>query len=284
MNWMKKTLAIASVCTLLLTGCGANQTNETNNALEIKPTPAPSNAPQQNLQLLTVEKMQEIETAWLAANNSQMIWYSEALGAPADGIRYYGNYNGYDILFEPTNQEVITKVEIAGVSFCHNNSFALYVYRDGTFVNISDAFANGLITEEDLTEAAKLHLTYENRLFQQFLPGTDNDVIEAMKTAFLEQFIHEEGRTTAELSVIYYGEYDGAHVGFINGILFYTQAFTSETVGNVTFHYKTGQKLLVYYDGELMRLGEAYDRGILSDDAVVSLHKAYNGDSGNITE
>ena len=77
------------------------------------------------------------------------------------------------------------------------------------------------------------------------------------------------------MSVAYFGQYGEAHVGFINGIMMYTQALTSETIAGVTFRYNTGQKLLVYFEGELMRLGEAYDRGVLTQEHLIALHNAY---------
>ena len=96
-----------------------------------------------------------------------------------------------------------------------------------------------------------------------------------MKLAFLRLHDTKGEYSVQDLSVTYYGEYNGAHVGFINGILMYTQALTSETVGGVTFRYNSGQKLLVYFEGELMNLGEAYDRGILTRAHLLDLRAAY---------
>ncbi len=219
--------------------------------------------------MLTEEKIQEIEQAWLASMGELPQWYIDLQGRPAAGIRYYGTYNGFDILFKGTAVGADTTKTIGGVSFTYSNSFVLYAYADGVFYELEEAYADGLISQESLKAAADIHLGYENRVH-----GNSN-VIEAMKLAFLSKYVTDGDWSTKDLSVVYYGEYDGAHVGFINGIFGYTQALCTEMVGQYAFHYNTGQKLQVYYDGQIMGLKEAYDQGILSDEAVGLLYKAY---------
>lgn len=274
---MKRILLPALCCLLMaaiFAGCAEAIPQDTQAAVQPTVTPTttlqPSAAdPALTIDQLTAEKMEEIEAAWLASKGHRPGWYTEADSQPVDGLRYYGSYNGYDILFEGTELTCVTTKEIGGVSFTCAQSFVLYAYSDGVFYELEEAFAHGLISEENLQEAAKIHLSYQDRLF------ASDDVIEAMKAAFLSQYVTKGDWTTADLTVIYYGEYDGAHVGFINGIFGYTQALTSETVGKFTFRYNTGQKLQLYYDGQLMSLKDAYDKGILTDEAVARLYQAY---------
>lgn len=286
MKQMKKMCVVLSAA-VLLSGCAFVPPSEAN--LNTRPSTTQAQQTQtqpQGEETVTLTKMEEIENAWYAATNVTMgDWYTEESGEPVDGVRHYGCYNEYDVIYLPTNDAAITQKQIGTVVFKNNCTFDLYAYRDGRFYDLRQAYDEGWVTEEALQKIAGVHLQYQNKLYPIFGGPVENgDVIELMKETFLRQFVKEDGWSAKDLQVVYYGDYDGAHVGFINGILHYTMAFCSETVGSLTFHYSTGQKLLVYFDGELMRLGEAYDRGILTDDGLAELHRAYQADKTNDTE
>lgn len=266
MKWTKPiALLLAILC--LLSGC--TQGPDLSETGEVSPS-QPQNDP------LSSKKL-EIENAWLQVNGRELgAWYSEEDGKAIDGIRYYGSYDGLDILFESGQLTAVTSQKIGDATFSHSSSFRLLAYQNGTFYDLKDAYEDGKVSDETLELLASLHLQYEQRLYPIFSqPPMDGDVLEQMKQAFLKQYVEEGMGTTKDLTVIYYGEYDGAHVGFINGILHYTQAFNSEKIGNFTFQYTTGQKLLVYYDGALMGLRQAYEEGILSDEAVGALYRNF---------
>lgn len=231
-------------------------------------------------QLLSAARMEEIENAWYTATGTALgNWFDAEEDNLSDGVRYYGSYAGFDILFRPNGDDAVTDLEVEGLTFSHNTGFELYAYQDGVFRPLHEICALGALTSEHLHVIQLRHLMMEMQPSDGFYPlptVTDPDaILEHMKTAFLNQYVDSGDYTTKDLSVVYYGEYGGAHVGFINGILMYTQALTSETVGGVTFRYNTGQKLLVYFEGELMRLGEAYDRGILTQEHLTALHNVY---------
>lgn len=289
MIWMKKTAVILSAAALLLSGCAVSQPNVTTGAgnLETVPTITQTQLPQlPQLTVLTAEKMQEIENAWYAAMNTEMDgWYTEMNGTVTDGVRYYGNCGGYDVLYVPRQEEAETCLVIGGVTISAQNNFAIYAYKDGQFRELKDVYQLGVISDEELEGIKGTHLLLQSKLcplFQQ--PEVEAELYDLMKEAFLRQFVTEGDWSKKDLSIIYYGDYDGAHVAFINGIFIYTQAMTSEKVGKMTFHYRTGQKLLLYYEGELMYLTEAYERGILSDETVAELHRAYEKPSNVETQ
>lgn len=285
MSNIYKILAIMMVLVLLLSGCLVTPP-DTRPSVDPTPNPTSNLIPtvdpnaEQPTDIFTAARMEEIENAWYTATGTSLgTWCVEDGDAFTDGVRYYGAYDGYDIIFLPNGDDAITNLEVEGVIFSHNTGFELYAYQDGSFKPLQEICTVGAISSAELKELSLRHLAYETRVERPMIPSLTPtitlDVQQGMKVAFLQQFVTEEGHTAAELSVSYYGEYGGAHVGFINGILMYTQALTSEMVGGVTFRYNTGQKLLVYFEGELMRLGEAYDRGILTKEHLTALHNAY---------
>ena len=289
MRPLKTLFYFAVIAALLFVGC-VPQTPTTPNVEPSSQSTAPTNPvhptekpattptePSVDTPVISVwgdSRMSEIENAWYTATGTAFGDWEDG-AAVTEGTRYYGTYNGYDILFRPTHGEAETHLCVADVSFSHWNTFEIFAYCDGSFATLEDLSASGVLSTTDIRMLSLTHLAYQGYLKDATGPMHDLDKLDQMKLAFLQQLVDDPRYTTADLSVTYYGEYSGAHVGFINGILMYTQALTSETVGGVTFRYNSGQKLLVYFEGELMNLGEAYDRGILTREHLLDLRAAY---------
>lgn len=101
------------------------------------------------------------------------------------------------------------------------------------------------------------------------------NVEQGMKTTYLNQYAAGENFTVDNLSIEYYGCYDGVHIGFIHGISDYPTVLMEEVIGGLTFRYSSGQKLLAYRNGELMNLKDAYEAGRLSYEALQQLLEYY---------
>ena len=84
-------------------------------------------------------------------------------------IRYYGNYSGCDVVFIHFDsvflvETILTPFKVGKyiIEFPHN-SFP-YVYSDGNFYTLTEAYENGLITEEDAYEiGTKVDSTFKKR-------------------------------------------------------------------------------------------------------------------------
>lgn len=297
MKHVKKILALLTIFALLLTGC----------VPAVAPEPGPVHPPEwpispedpaqpdtssdptvpsqsvDNAEItrLSATQMQQIENDWYTATGVSFgEWCEVDEEEFVDGVRYYGSYAGFQIIFRPTGNDAITELEVEDLTFAHNNGFEIYAYRDGTFTPLQEACEEGKLSVTELKELSLQHLAYETRAKRPMIPSVTPvitlDIQQGMKQAFLRQYVNDDRWTTEDLSIISYGEYNGAYVGFINGIFMYTQALTSETVAGVTFRYNTGQKLLVYFEGELIGLQQAYDRGALTVEALETIRNTLN--------
>lgn len=297
MKHVKKILALLTIFALLLTGC----------VPAVAPEPGPVHPPEwpispedpaqpdtssdptvpsqsvDNAEItrLSATQMQQIENDWYTATGVSFgEWCEVDEEKFVDGVRYYGSYAGFQIIFRPTGDDAITELEVEDLTFAHNNGFEIYAYRDGTFTPLQEACEEGKLSVTELKELSLQHLAYETRAKRPMIPSVTPvitlDIQQGMKQAFLRQYVNDDRWTTEDLSISSYGEYNGAYVGFINGIFMYTQALTSETVAGVTFRYNTGQKLLVYFEGELIGLQQAYDRGALTVEALETIRDALN--------
>lgn len=296
MRFLKKTITLMAVSALLV-GCTPTVTptpTVDDPSLVVPPTTQPTvqpdpsgdplySEPTEGIALvpLSTAWKQQVEEDWAAATGTDLgAW--ENVVEHVDGIRYYGCYNGYEILFRPTGDDAVTDLEIENVTFSHTTTFEIFAYQDGEFIPIKDLAEQGELTNGNLVELVAVHRAYGRSSIDPEGPVVTLETLELMKVAFLNQFVRDEQYTTADLSVVYLGEYSGAHVGFINGILMYTQALTSDNIDGVIFRYNTGQKIQVFFEGELMGLPEAYERGILSRDDLLAIQKEHNPQPDNL--
>lgn len=105
-------------------------------------------------------------------------------------------------------------------------------------------------------------------------------VVTEIKQAFLAQNVPEADQafySMDDLSVRYYGTYNGGYAVFVDGIFDYTTAFEYETVLGVEFEYSSGQKLLYYKNGQFYTLPEAASAGLLSQADIERLYLVYTG-------
>ena len=105
-------------------------------------------------------------------------------------------------------------------------------------------------------------------------------VVTEIKQAFLTQNVPEADQafySMDDLSIRYYGTYNGGYAVFVDGIFDYTQAFEYETVLGIEFEYSSGQKLLYYKSGQFYALAEAASAGLLSQADIERLYLVYTG-------
>lgn len=105
-------------------------------------------------------------------------------------------------------------------------------------------------------------------------------VVTEIKQAFLMQNVPEADQafySMDDLSIRYYGTYNGGYAVFVDGIFDYNQAFEYETVLGIEFEYSSEQKLLYYKNGQFYALPEAASTGLLSQTDIERLYLVYTG-------
>ena len=111
-----------------------------------------------------------------------------------------------------------------------------------------------------------------------YVPEPPKTTEVGIKEAFLLQYVSAESSyTEKDLSVQYVGQFDGFDAVYVHGVLNYTQAEDSETVGVVTFRYASGQHLLVYSheDNRLYTLQQALEGGVLNEKKLRQVYEAH---------
>lgn len=207
---------------------------------------------QDNMDTLTDEKINEI---------------SSRFPETVYGCRYYGTYNGYDIVYiddgEPAFM-VVTDVVIAGYTFTFGNSrgpYCFYAYKDGRFIYVMDAYDMGYLSRNNIRE---IHKSFTG------VNESDAEREEVIRRDFAAYCAEHYGKNVS-FEDVYISEY----YGYFNGYEAFRIAFKAEesdypflniatyveTIAGCTFtcysnapHYG----ITLYQGGDFITLSDAY--------------------------
>lgn len=109
---------------------------------------------------MTYGKRQEIKEAWSEYQGKDFTNHIDFNRRYVCGLRYYGTFSDYVILFENTQLTVVSNQEIGDETFACSSSFVIYAYRDGEFRLLEEVFNEGEISPEQLKKIAEIHREY----------------------------------------------------------------------------------------------------------------------------
>lgn len=184
------------------------------------------------------------------------------------GPRYYGTHDGYVVYFTQGGPDALWTITIADYTFEYANYFMLRAYKDGKFYSLEELYAQRIVDADAIKSIWDTHCRHQEELREW-------KIQKDFKSAFLRQYVTEDGYTEDNLIVEYYGSYDGIPVAFIHGIFGYPTVIEEETIAGLTFRYSSEQRLLVCKHGDLLELKEAFEKGWLSEDALKQLLDYY---------
>lgn len=170
MAYRKWICILMAIVIFVLAGCAAS--NPTGTQLSTDPTVAttqpmaPSSSTQAeipepevpyfDLSLMSEDRKTEIEAAWKAKFDVSLQW--EAYFPTHD--RFYGDFGTCVVILAPGNLTAVSTIEVAGYAFTYTSSFVLYVYADGKFYQIQEAYNNGIVTQEQIGMVHTYHVNY----------------------------------------------------------------------------------------------------------------------------
>lgn len=195
-------------------------------------------------------------------------WYSEgSAGYSYENCRIYGKDNGYILFFVSTHHmpmEYENTVIIEGLEFYNPEPFSFYAYKDGKFIDISNAYEQGLISMETLVKAHEYHYQCFGTIHtpvemtewdqMQYLKAAGEDTFDVLDWAHLKD---EKSYNKKR----YYGNYNGY---FVICDQVATQGERIETIGEYDF-YLNGRNLVAWKDGKCYELSLLYEQGEISD-------------------
>ena len=194
-NRMKKMISLIMVIILLLAafaGCGNALNGEQKTTPSVNAGANPDDLGSDNddneekeddptrvftldsLEPLSKEKQAEVEAAWKEKNNGTgaLAWCHAGteIGLLL-GDRYYGTFGDSTVIFCGSNLEMLCTIKVADCEFTHGARFNIYVYNNGEFCDITEAYEKKLLSDGNIAELAKYHARFHAYI---------NNVVEGM--------------------------------------------------------------------------------------------------------
>lgn len=127
---------------------------------------------------IPADVLEKMDEAWMAQRwndgKTPISWAEKGEMFWNDGrMRHYGTFGDCIVLGNPgwSTAELSSTPRVAGGLFTVSNLIELYVYCDGQFYDLEDAYYEGLISAGDVAIASDYHKMYEayaDRMFEEF--------------------------------------------------------------------------------------------------------------------
>jgi len=180
---------------------------------------------------------------------------------------------------------------VAGFSLAFFDGQPIYIYKDGRFYTISEAYENAIITKRDVYNFGFFCTDHfrgttsipvgKDEMIPKHL-SDDSDIEESVaseiKKAYCE-FDNCKGWEYAVYVIRYEGEIEGCHIAMISGNeRAYEPALRAEKVAGYTIRFGDSRRIYVYKDGNFYTIAEAYEQGVLSKAGVYEFGKRVSPD------
>ena len=185
--------------------------------------------------------------------------------------RIYGSDNGYTIFCYVGGMTFGGRGQAVGDQ-AFSGTPRLYAYKSGKFIDLADAYEQGLVSREAIVTARDYHNQFVGEdMIAECCPGVVNryamrDIEEAWRKMGNETFgtWYTTGDADADWRC-----YDIESYSMGTGIIMYfggdqEQTFTTITLGDYTFSHPTGFKIYYLYDKDLIDLTTVEDLEIYS--------------------
>ncbi len=190
--------------------------------------------------------------------------------------RYLGTYGDsyVAIILDRKNcifPERIIECIIGGLDFSYSDGYEILVYNNGEITTLSDAYNKKIISQETLQ---RIHKEYHNKTDEQ-------DLYTKACETYWKQFIKplREDSSIEDVKMYrYLGTYGDSYVAIIldrkNSI--FPKNIIDCIIGELDFSYSEGYEILVYNNGEITTLSDAYNKKIISQETLQKICKEYH--------
>ncbi len=178
----------------------------------------------------------QIEQAMILQGRDNVVWYEED---PVCGLRDYGVYNGYRIVFCPVDKTLPYYLIIGDSVFYYPDAFSLLGYQQGHLFPVADLFEAGELTQEHLFEMEKLHNAIED------YDENERIMAEINRTFLSTKYWFEND---IRWGIRNYGRYRGRTVLFVP----INKGQTQRTIGQTTMESQVSFTINIYYMGFIL--------------------------------
>ena len=202
--------------------------------------------------------------------------------------RFYGTYNGaYVFCITQSNYRYlnqITRYDVSNLNFFLPDSKPLYVYKNGTFYDIEEAYSKKILTYDDVANIAKNFTKYFGEMDLDDKPeNLDINIFRSIKQDYLNYIkpnTKDKCFPVYNINNVKIRDYLGVsnnayamRIG-ISGQMYLT-ALTEKTVAGIKYTLPNSQDITIYKSGKFYSIKTAYEKNIITKADVQKFVKKF---------
>ena len=191
--------------------------------------------------------------------------------------RYYGTYNGLDVMPQKIQIQLIESYTIAGFDFICNACKIMVKKDGGAGVTLQAAYEKGLLTDKDIEAIYNYHKQTETALYEEYAiyycPAPLTKQIYCQMFPNQAEYWDPDNFWSADnrnYLYCYYGMYNGYGVITQQTKAAVSQDYTT-TIAGFTFITHSSH-LVACKAGEMIYLDEAYEQGLFTQQDIESIY------------
>ncbi len=177
-----------------------------------------------------------------------------------------GNENG-SVYFEHIDNLSYTsaayETQLGNYTYSYTAADELLVYNNGKIYTMKNAYESGIISDEDVADIAEW-----NDSFYQEAPAYD--IKAEIEKAMLETYYLEVKPSHIEIYIVGSTSDDGVYFKYDDGLP-RPATFINTDLGEYVYKSDNAEETLLYKDGKIYCIPEAYFSGVIDDDILAEL-------------
>jgi len=206
-------------------------------------------------------------------------WQAQ-FGFPLRSDAYLGTFDGAVVMFMAGDDASIRIQVIAGVTFTHSLLSEIFVWKEGVFFTLQNAYQENILTQENIVAIGN---TFNSRTGDD-MPNTppqnlDTETRLQIKQDYFNQLIQplDPSVQFEALEIEHeYGVFDGYIVVRFNSVIVYPAMIIPIEIGGVVLDWVLANRIIAWKDGQVFTLISAQENNILTQESLRAIALIHN--------
>lgn len=196
-------------------------------------------------------------------------------------VRIYGTASDggvyFDFIDSFTHWADEVEFDLGNYTISYPSDCPVMLYKNNKVYTLSDAYETGAIDDDMLYELYTWgNLWGKMDIIQK---GENSSLIFKIKREFIDTYY--DGKAPEYLNIEIVGSTSDGGVYFMHNEGFSLDYSIEETIGDYTYHYNHGDDVMLYKNGNVYSIKEAYESGVIDDSILEELSKMNFGLESN---
>ena len=196
-------------------------------------------------------------------------------------VRIYGTASDggvyFDFIDSFTHWADEVEFDLGNYTISYPSDCPVMLYKNNKVYTLSDAYETGAIDDDMLYELYTWgNLWGKMDIIQK---GENSSLIFKIKREFIDTYY--DGKAPEYLNIEIVGSTSDGGVCFMHNEGFSLDYSIEETIGDYTYHYNHNDDVMLYKNGNVYSIKEAYESGVIDDSILEELSKMNFGLESN---